>query len=501
VRRALLDAAVSHRDVDQLEMLRLALFGLDVDLARLARRALAQSTSEGAVDLIAEALRVPMEPAEREALIAALVRLSGTFPRAKELASVYQGLAARSNAVDPEVWSKALASAQPPARAADRPALEYRLESNARSAEARPGDAASHLDLADSYLALAIDGKNDRRYARVLFEDARRAVQEAQQLGAQGWRVDAALAIAAYNLGERDEAHARAEAAVKHLPSDAQGWNAMAVLALFAEARQKAIVDAVRAKKEWPSQWLTDVDAAYGVLAKHPFGTDLHVASHYDFLRYFKAYAQAGRVLDEGLARFPDSWTLHDRLRARILAEKGADGLEPAYQQMLQAPGASPDLESYAGYAALVAAEFQRRAGADDKALEAYGRGIAHYERWIAQRPESRATADHFVALALAGRARVQYEHQEWERALADILASFERKPEAAASQDGLNITPVDTAKMLRARLVEAKRDDLVARLQAALDRLDPDLLQLPAYERAVPGGPSPDARRFGGRR
>jgi hypothetical protein len=89
--------------------------------------------------------------------------------------------------------------------------------------------------------------------------------------------------------------------------------------------------------------------------------------------------------------------------------------------------------------------------------------------------------------LALAGRARIELQRGDVERSLADLVASFERKPEAAASLDGLNISPVDTAKMLRAKLVELKRDELAQELQAALDKLDPDLLKLPAYEREGP--------------
>jgi hypothetical protein len=53
-------------DVEQIDLLRLAIFGFDVELARLARQALAQLDSEAAVDLIAEALKLPMEPRERE---------------------------------------------------------------------------------------------------------------------------------------------------------------------------------------------------------------------------------------------------------------------------------------------------------------------------------------------------------------------------------------------------------------------------------------------------
>ena len=499
-RQRLLESAAQHHDIDQVELLRLALFGFDVDLARLARQALAQCTSESAVDLIAEALRVPMETKEREALIAALVRLGETFPRARTLAAVHQGLAARSGMIDIDAWSKALGSLAPPApkepgTASHQYQLESRLESRAHSYESRPADATARLEFAEACLALAVEPQTEKRYSKLLFEDAKSNALEAEKLGASGWRVNAAFALAAYNLGDRDSAYARAESAVSGMPSDVQSWSSMAVLALFAESRQQAIIKAGREKQPWPPQWLTDVHAAYAVLAHHPLGTDVHIVSHFDFLRWLGAAGQAASVLDEGFARFPDSWLLHDRLRGKILAEQGADALEPAYATRLGDKNASPSLEWFAGYAGLVAAEYQRRSGKTTEALAAYERAIAHYEHAIVTNPPCKPTADHYIALALAGRARIEFESKDLERALDELLASFARKPEAAASLDGLNISPVDTAKMLKARLVEEQRDELAQKLQAALDKLDPELLLLPAYEREVPGA-SPTNRQ-----
>jgi tetratricopeptide (TPR) repeat protein len=332
-------------------------------------------------------------------------------------------------------------------------------------------------------------------------EDARAAALRARELGAQGWRVECVLALCAQQLGERDEAYRRAEAALADLPPDAPGANAALVLAIFAEGRQRAIADAVRAKKEWPGSWMSDVNAAYSVLARHPLGTDAQVVSHHDFLKWFGARAQATQVLEEGLARFPSSWLLHDRLRGQLLRQHGVAGLEPHYDAWLARPDAPAGLSSFAGYAALVAAEFYRRRGEPDAALSAYGRGIAHYERWSTEFPDERAAADHYVAMAMAGRARVHLERGEEAAALEQLLESFQRRPQAAASLDGLNLSPVDTARTLLARLREQGDEAAAGRLDAALAALDPDLLQPQAYERAIPGGASPDARRFGGRR
>ena len=59
---------------------------------------------------------------------------------------------------------------------------------------------------------------------------------------------------------------------------------ALAVLALFADARQRAIDAAVASRGEWPPEWLGDVNAAYAVLLQHPLGTDQQVKRYVDFL-------------------------------------------------------------------------------------------------------------------------------------------------------------------------------------------------------------------------
>jgi hypothetical protein len=171
-----------------------------------------------------------------------------------------------------------------------------------------------------------------------------------------------------------------------------------------------------------------------------------------------------------------------------MLEDGGPDGLESAYTARLEKEGAPAGLEWFAGYASLVAAEAHRRAKHAELAVRAYDRATAHYEKYIAAFPVNKDNAKHYIALALAGRARIALERGDLDAATADMLASFRAKPSAAASLDGLNISPVDTAKMLRSKLAEAKRDELTQALQAALDELDPKLLELPAYEREVPG-------------
>jgi len=492
-RRALLEAAAQHAEAAPLDLIRLAVYDLDLDLNRLALQALARSTSPAAVDLIAEALRAPMAAEDREALLAALDRFGATIPRAKTLAMVHRGLSGESALVDSAEWNEALAGAAAPA-ARDRYELMSQLDRGEAAASAAPQDPASALAYAEAALAFALApeggaragaaGLSPAERARLKLEDAHRAALDAEALGAAGWQLDAVVAISAHYLGLAGEAAARAEAAVQALPPGEPSWNAMAVLGIFTEARRAAIAEAVQAKREWPQQWLADVNAAQSVMARHPYCTAGHVLAQYDFLANLGAIGQAARLLDEGLARFPDSWDLHDRYRGRLLADRGIQALERAYEKRLQAPNAPLNLPWYAGVASFVTAEYQRRAGAAAEADAAYQRAGAHLERSIAANPSNRDPASHYQALSSAGRARLALERGDLDAATDLLTAAFAYRPASAATLDGLNLSPADTSRTLRARLMEAQRADLISRLEAALAQVDPALLGLPAYER-----------------
>jgi len=83
-RRELLRIVVAHPTATSTDLLRLAIHGLDLEMARLARKSLAQSSDPSAIDLILDALRVPLDAAERDALVAALARIGESSPRASD---------------------------------------------------------------------------------------------------------------------------------------------------------------------------------------------------------------------------------------------------------------------------------------------------------------------------------------------------------------------------------------------------------------------------------
>jgi tetratricopeptide (TPR) repeat protein len=496
-RRSLLEAALTLGEQAPLELLRQAAFGLDPDLAKLARQGLAKSASPGAADAIGEVLGHSLAAAEREPLVAALERLAAADPRAQALVRVHRGLAGRSQAVDAETWGKALAGATyAPAPTPDEFAARQLQLSQAVAGA--PVDPLMRIERAEATLAEARQATSTARVRAVLFADARAEAERAGQLGAPSWRVDAVIALASHSLGELPRAYEVAAKAVAAMPKDRADAASAALLFLFAEARQEAIVAAHRAKEEWPRQWLTDVHETYAVLAAHPFGTDEHVAHHFDFLQFFGGAAAAGKALDTGLARFPASPLLHERLRARLLREQGVDALAAHYDQALAKEPQSPTTTWFAGYAALVRAEHHRRRGGADLANAAYAQAIELFERAAKLDANSTESCDHYVAMALGGRSRVHFESDALEPAVADLLAAFTRCPTATPVLDGLNLSAADTARMLVAKTRAAGRTDLLAQLEKAMAALDPELLRLPDYERMGPGVQRP--RRRGGR-
>ena len=505
-RSALLDAAAALGEEAPVDLLRMAVFGFDTAASAKARKALAQSTSGDAVDLISEALRVPMPEEERSELIAALKRLGQATPRARTLAAVHEGLASESTSMDVGGWSEALAGADY-SSAATTGALEETLDIRARTA----ASAEETLALAEVTLEFAVspstrqglasDPITAEKYMRLMFEDALRATERARELGATGWKVEATRALVDYYMGDRKAGFERAVKAVDAMPEGDDTWTAMALLGLFAEARREAITRAVAAGEEWPSEWLTDVHATYSVLAEHPRGTEGQVIAHVDFLRFLGGGGQALRTLERGLRRFPDSATLHERMRSLLINDRGIDALERYYERRLSRADAAPTLPWFAGYAMLVKAEFHRRQGQAPEAMASYGRAIGLYERSASEWEESRDGSLHYVAMAHAGRARVAFDARDNEAAVGELLLAFETRPASAASLDGMNLSAVSTAQQLLVRLRDGGESELAARLQAGVDALDPALLRMPDFERERPRDASPDRPRPGRRR
>lgn len=488
VRKKLLQEVAKHKDIDHTDMLRLALFGNDEELSEIAWQLLSQSTSASAVDLINEALRFGMTGEQREVLVSTLERIGETVPKARRLAVVHRALMATSETLDVESLS----------RTGDEMPLMERLELVENHAAEFAQDNAVQIARAEVLLAAAYDSFANPEYADLLMADARMAVEKLLESGVTGWRMDGMQALFAMESGRFRDARQAIDRALGAMPADAETPLLVPLLELFVSARQRAIANAANRGEEFPAQWLTDMDAAFRVLLNRGALPDQRVVQHYDFLKALGALGRAYELLDAGLDLYPTSWDLHDRLRGRLLAEKkldGLQGLEAIYDEMVRAEEAHPDVEWFAGYASLVAAEFHRRAGNRAKASSSYDRAIDYYQRSAEKNPDNAESSNHYVAMALSGKARVAFEEKQDEAAVRLLLESFERDPNAAGALDGLNLSGVATARSLIARLSQGGLADQAAKLSAALDALPPEQLAPAAFEGQ--GGPSSDARRI----
>ncbi len=123
------------------------------------------------------------------------------------------------------------------------------------------------------------------------------------------------------------------------------------------------------------------------MLLKHPLGTDGQVIWHYEFLVWLGAEHRADRVLRDGLARWPHSPDLQERLRKRLLEKRGPEALETVSAKMLRTTRRKTAiLRWYAGVGAVQVADHHRKQGKYDQAVAAYERAIEHFERAVEAR-------------------------------------------------------------------------------------------------------------------
>jgi hypothetical protein len=502
-KKKMLELALEQAAQAPVELLRLAANSLDPDLARRAREGMLQSEDPLAIELIAETLRQPLPAAERQSLVDALARFGADSTHARTLATAHRGMTGSKSAIDGARWREVLAG-QSYANAVATVDRSAQAAQRDLALAQRPEDPNARLDVAETSLLQALETaargvRGGERFAEqqrtLLLEDAATQLAAASKAGATGWRVAAVRAVLAQQQGDLPKAYELAVATAPELPPDAPGRLAMELLTLFAHARQEAIRDAVRTKKQWPPEWNTDVHTTYSLLLQHPLGTDRHAADHYDWLEFFRA-PDADVVIERALAKFPLSAALHERLRGRLLQKGGIEALDAHYAAALAEPDAPAAMRWFGGYASLVAAEMHRKNQRAEPAAAAYEQALA---RFTAYRDETGdATAAHYQALAHGGLARLALDRGDLEATFAALQQVFAQAPAAAAAEDGLGITAMQTAEMLRGRALDAENKDLLQRLERALQALPPEAFVLPEYERASrgQGNRPPNGRR-----
>jgi tetratricopeptide (TPR) repeat protein len=492
LRKRMLDLGLETGPDVPLELLRQAAYGLDPDLAKKARSGMQITKDPLAVELIADTLRGPLSPDERNGLVNALDGFSDVSTHARTLATAHKGLDSSKSTIDGKKWQSVLVGpaytgASPIDRAAQASKRDVALAK-------RPDDPKARLDVAETSLLQALEvqpstGRGSVRLAqqqrKLLLDDCARHLDRADQAGASGWRPTALRAVLMAQRGRDRQAYELAATTMPQLPPDAPSRLAKELLTLFAHGRQFAIQKAVRDKQKWPSEWMTDVHTAYSLLLKHPLGTDANVADHYDFLNFFRS-PDTEVVLDQGIKRFPSSAALHQRLRTQLLRQGGIKLLVSEYKRMLKAPN-TPDVTPwFAGYASLVAAEQYRRRQQPDNAVASYREALTYFATYKSK--TQRQDAAHYEAMAHGGLARLALQKGDLDLTFSELQQVFSICPTAAAATDGLSITAMQTAEMLRGRAIDQQDQDLLGRLAEALKALPPEAFVLPEYEQKSRG-------------
>ena len=113
----------------------------------------------------------------------------------------------------------------------------------------------------------------------------------------------------------------------------------------------------------------------------------------------------------------------------------------------------------------------------------AYDTAIASFVRVVELGPEYAGSCDHYRAIALAGKGHAAMELGTLEQSANWLVDAMELWPEASNVLDGLNFSAVTTSKLLGAKLAEEKLLEAKAGLEDALAKLDPKLLEKPAFE------------------
>ncbi|MBI3819381.1 MAG: hypothetical protein HY286_11860 [Planctomycetes bacterium] len=479
-RKSLLESALNSKSGDATDLIRLGVYDSNETVAALARKALVARATPHSVSLLVEALRRAKSGEERDALVTVLTRLSKDSARARWVTTVFKALSSKSNIINTNAWFEQLKKPAPAAAAPDADELDTQIQKCAAQLK-ESKDPALATKLASLTLQFAENRMAAGKDPGYLLADAGAALDQARKLGADSEQYHLLRALVANYQNHPESIEAELRKALPGLLADAFSKNTFNGLAMFARTMYTRIAADQNANKEWPAQWLSDAHVAYSVAEAHPLAVADTFAQHVDLLFWLDAVEVGYSILEKGLHKFPDAAALHERLRARILEDRGLDALETTYSEMVKKTPGSGAAHWFSGFASITAAEYYKKGGRDAESNGAYGRAIALFEKSAQLVPDYHESSEHYISLALAGRARVELEVGNLDAAVADLAAAFARKPQIGEVEDGLSHTPAMTLRSMRWTLDEEKRADLREKLESELTKIDPDLASRPS--------------------
>jgi hypothetical protein len=471
-RAALLTAAATAANEPR-DLLRAALRSDDAALVALAAKALAaRATKDDLADVEDALARVgDTDAGLAQALVARLAELGKGDERAARLAAHFAAAATPSSAAKvPVPWSNPWHEGA--FDAADRAAVERELDrceaalrANGKDDEARLQFAVAQLALAE---LLARDGAKD---AGLWFDDA---IASARKVRAPGLEPEAQAVVAAAAWGTGDTA-AAGKAAARVLASrnnDRRPPPFLAARALDTVLQVTAatvFADAGAAGKRSLRAELERTLALVDLLAQRRALPERGALAAAGLLELAGLRARARALLASAAQAFPASVAVHERWRARLLADLGAQALRSAYTAWVPAAGDRAAAEWFAAFAALVAAEQHTRDERAADATAAYGDAIARFAASASGNADYADSANHYAVLALAGRAELRTAAGDHDGACTDLLRAHELRPDSLDSSDGLERKPRAIAARVARASERAGKPELAARLKPLL--------------------------------
>lgn len=465
-RRKLLELAAQASN-EPVDLLRAALRSDDPTLFALAALATGKHAGPETVVDLEDALARVSEPELEQALVARLGELGKTDQAAARLASHFT--ASRSAPVG-KPWGNPWA--EPRFAADDRSSIESELDRCEAALRTNGSDPALRLQLAIAQLALAqLLYRDGAKGVDLWFGDA---LQNGRKVGDPKLfaEAQAVVAWAAYMLGDRD-ASSKAIVLAQSLvnspqqpdPFLAARFLELVVLALPTAAYADPAAARGRSQRAEIERALATMD----LLLARQAASEQALLAGIGLLEFGGLRAMANKRLEDAAAMFPASAAVHERWRARLIADHGCDGMQKAYARHVAAAKDLPTAEWFAAFAALVAGEQHTKDQRDKDASSAYGEAIERFAKAASGNADFADSANHFTVLALGGRAELLLARGQAEAAAADLLRAAELRPASLDESDGLQRKPRAIAGRIARALEQAGKAELAAKLKPIL--------------------------------
>ena len=442
-----------------------------------AQRALAASATTGALPMLLDALDTDLEGSSRSQLMAALGRIADTDDGARRAHTVREALDTEVPSLDLDAWRSALASDSgdwPSDAATDQelPELDARIDSLGARATASGAMPDTRIALGRATLRYALNRLNNQLDPTFLLEDVRAAATAASEDAATKPRAAALLARVDYLLDDLNSAGEHASVAMPSLSEESGAPFVARVLSILGKAHAAHLYGIEDPTADFPAARISEAHAAYQLLTAHPHGSETDALAHLDLLGFLGSDRHLREAARAAVRRYSSSAAVHERFRGILFGGDDLSAVSAAYAALRPEAQDAATWDWFGGYASLVVAEEYQRQATPGPAHGAYGEAIEQFDRSRATNQQFEDSASHFVALARAGRARLDMDAGRLSAAVDEMLACARTRTASFGAEDGLQRKPADTARRLLKALRQASNEDERTRLVSGLDDL-----------------------------